>query len=278
MAKAFLPSDGESTTDAAATGASLKRLLRSKKVLVGGMASEYLRPSLMKLYHQAGFDFVFIEYEHCWFDSALMSASVLCARDIGLPVIAKTPQLDRAEIAKLLECGVMGIQLPRTESRADVETLRNYMKFEPQGSRAIAPGYGSSDYRRIPDWRAWMDQQNEETLLIVHIETRAGYENAEEIISTAGVDMAYIGPGDFSIAMGCPGDYDHDNVRGPMEEILALCRRYGVPFGTTASGVEAARCWISRGARFFETTDELALIHNAASQLVRQYRAAEAEQ
>ena len=44
-------------------------------------------------------------------------------------MIAKTPQLDRQEVAKLLEAGVVGIQLPRTESREQVETLLSYIKL-----------------------------------------------------------------------------------------------------------------------------------------------------
>jgi 2-keto-3-deoxy-L-rhamnonate aldolase RhmA len=51
-------------------------------------------------------------------------------------VIAKTPQLERAAVAKLLECGLVGIQLPRTECREDLETLRGYLRFPPHGSRA----------------------------------------------------------------------------------------------------------------------------------------------
>ena len=253
-------------------GRELKSRLAKGEVLVGGMVTEYLSPSLMKLYRQAGFDFVYIEYEHGYFAPRAFADAVLCARDNGLPVIAKTPQLERAEVAKLLECGVVGIQLPRTESRADVETLLDYIKFPPRGTRAIAPGYGSSDYVQPADWPTWMREQDEETTLVVHIETRLAYENAAEIISTPGVDMVYIGPGDFSIEMGHPGDYDHPEVRGPMEEILAICQANSVPFGTTASGMEAAREWIAKGTLFFEAVDEFALILEGASALVEEYR------
>ena len=84
--------------------------------------------------------------------------------------------------------------------------------------------------------------------------------------------MVYIGPGDFSIEMGHPGDYDHPDVAGPMEEILALCREHHVPFGTTASDASAGQRWIGKGARFFEMVDELALILDGGSRMVRDYR------
>ena len=117
-----------------------------------------------------------------------------------------------------------------------------------------------------------MRDQDEESLLVVHIETRAGFENAEQIVSTPGVDMVYVGPGDFSIAMGHPGDYDHQDVAGPMREILQICRAHEVPFGTTASGLESAKQWIQAGARFFETVDEICLLYDGATKIVRDYR------
>jgi len=253
-------------------GRHLKKRLKEGDVLVGGMVSEYARPSLMKLYQMAGFDFVFIEYEHTFFDPSELADTVLAARDNGMPVISKVPELQRAEVAKLLECGVVGIQLPRTETSDQMETLRSYMKYIPHGTRASASGFGNSDYVRPVSKTQWMSDQNMETTLVAHIETRLGYENAEEIISTSGVDMVYVGPGDFSIEMGHPDDRDHPEVVGAMEEILELCKKHNVPFGTTASSPEAAGRWIEKGARFFEVVSELTLILEGASQVVRDYR------
>ena len=256
-------------------GRHLKARLAAGEVLVCAMVTEYVRPSLMKLYGHAGIDFVFFEYEHTYFSPTALADTVLAARDNGLPPIAKTPQLERQEVAKLLECGVVGVQLPRTESRAQIEELRGYLKFPPVGTRAIAAGMGNSDYflpRDLSTLRHWMDEQDAETTLIAHIETRLGYERAEEIVGAPGVDMVYVGPGDFSVEMGRPGQYDHPDVVGPMEEILELCNEHRVPFGTTASGVDGARRWVERGASFFLAADELGFIRRGAARLVEDYR------
>ena len=253
-------------------GRQLKARLNNGQVLIGGILDEYARPLLPKLYQQAGFDFLYVEYEHVSFTPADLADTVLASRDNGLPVIAKTPQLERQEVAKLLEMGVTGIQLPRTESRSQIEELHSYMKFPPVGTRAVAPGYGNSDYIQPDDWSSWMIEQDEETTLVIHIETKLGYENAEEIVSSPGVDMVYLGPGDFSIEMGYPGDYDHPSVAQPMMEILELCKKHGVAFGTTATNAKKAGVWVSKGAQFFETDDERAFIIRGAKQLIQDYR------
>ena len=249
-----------------------KARLKAGEVLVGGILGEIVRPSIVKYYEQAGFDFVYIEYEHVFFSPTDLADTVQAARDNGLPVIAKTPQLERADVAKLLECGVVGIQLPRTESREDLETLISYLKFPPNGTRAAAPGYGNSDTIIPEDHGAWLREQDEETSLVVHIETRVGYERAEEIVSTPGVDMVYVGPGDFSVEMGHPGNPEHPDVRGPMEEILEICKQHNVPWGTTPANVEAAERWVTQGALFFEAEDEKNFIIEGATRLVDAYR------
>src|SRR5579863_6121352 len=55
---------------------TLKQLIRSNGVFVGGIVAEYARPSLFKIYERAGFDFVFIEYEHGYFEPTMLAASI----------------------------------------------------------------------------------------------------------------------------------------------------------------------------------------------------------
>ena len=254
-------------------GRHLKARLKRGDLLIGATIEAYAHPSLVKLYQHAGFDFVYIEYEHSLFDLQDLADTILSARDNGLPVIAKTPQLERQEVSKLLEAGVVGIQLPRTETREQVRRLHSYLKFPPAGTRAVAPGWGNSDYSDVTDWRGWMDEQDRETTLVVHLETVTGYRDAEEILSQPGVDMCFVGPGDTSIEFGHPGDFDHPAVRGPMEAVLDLCRKHGVAFGTMPWSAAAAGGWARKGATFYEATSELGFIRAGAAALLREYRA-----
>jgi 4-hydroxy-2-oxoheptanedioate aldolase len=266
----------ERSSDPNALGRRFKELLQSGKVILGGTISNMIRPPIVKLYRHAGFEFIFTDNEHVLMaGQPEMGDFVLTARDSQMPVIAKTPVLSRTDVARLLEAGVIGIQLPRTESRQDIETLRDFMLFPPHGTRAGAPIYGNVDYIVPSDGQSWIKQADEALVIVAHIETKRGYENAEEIITTPGVDMVYVGPYDFSISVGHAGDYDHPDVIGPMDEILDLCVKHNVPFGTTTTSAKMAGRWIGRGARFFEVIDEMSLIVKGAVQIVDAYRAAE---
>lgn len=255
-----------------AIGLDFKCRLAGTDLLLGGIVQEYLYPSLIKLYARAGFDFLFLEMEHALFNPREFSAFALAARDARIPVISKIAELNRSETARLLDSGVTGIQLPRTESRSDLTQLVDYVKYLPTGNRAGAPGFGNTDYTLPEDHAAWLEETNRATVIVAHIETTKGYANIEEIVTTPGLDMVYVGPYDFSIAMGHPGQYDHPVVRKAMEEILSVCNKHCMPFGTTASSAAAGKEWITKGCRFFEVIDELSLIAEGAAAMVKSYR------
>jgi 4-hydroxy-2-oxoheptanedioate aldolase len=276
MAKVMKQAGGVAriSPDPVAVERAFRKKLASSGVLLGAIVAQFIRPPLAKLYAYAGFDFVYLETEHVTFNGPELADFVLCCRDNGLPVIAKTPQLERAEIARLLDSGVMGIQLPRTESRADLLELISYVKYPPLGSRAGAPGYCNTYYVWPNDPSGWLKACNETTVIVGHIETAKGYKNAEQIITTPGLDMLYVGPYDLSISLGSPGNYDHPVVAKAIREIMELCIRHHVPFGTSTSGPAVAQELIKNGARFFETVDEITLICEGAVRTVDDYRAA----
>ena len=106
-----------------------------------------------------------------------MADFVLCARDNGLTVVSKLGELSKADTARLLEMGVMGIQLPRTKTADDMRTLIDFIKYPPVGSRASATAYGNSFYGKV-DKSTWYDEANAETFSVSHFETRKPAKNS----------------------------------------------------------------------------------------------------
>ena len=89
MSKAKSLSKGAGHSDPNQLGRDFKKRLRRGDRMVGAMVFEYLRPSLVKIFRRAGFDFIFIEKEHGIFDSRELPDFVLSARDNRVPVISK---------------------------------------------------------------------------------------------------------------------------------------------------------------------------------------------
>jgi len=264
----------QAVADPTALGRQLKRRIRSGPILLGPTAKEYLRPSLVKLYKHAGADFILLENEHVLFNGPSLADFIQSARDNQLPVIAKVGQLERAEIARLLDHGVVGIQLPNTESREQLRELYDLAKYRPLGTRAVAPCYGNVDYVRPTDGPTWIKNANKASILVAHIETEGGYANVDEIASTPGIDMLYVGLADFSVAMGHPEQPNHPEVKKAVLKIHAACMKHNMPFGITPSDARRAAYWARRGARFFEMVDELVWIDTALSAAISDWRRA----
>lgn len=251
---------------------SLKAMLREDRVLVGLTMQHVTAPWLAKLYKNSGTDFVYIEYEHSFMNEADLAHFVFSCRCLGLPVVAKVPECSRTHVAKLLECGVIGIQLPWTESREQVERLAGYVKFPPLGIRAAAPGMGNCDYNLHTPGRDLIERGNRETVILAHVETRRGIDNLDEILDSPHVDVLFLGMYDLSVSYGQPGDFRHPDVAAAVEQALAAAKRHGKAAGMYVPNAKAAAAWAARGMRFFETASELDLIDAGARKAVTQFR------
>ena len=251
---------------------SLKTMLRENRALVGMTVQHVTANWLAKLYKHSGTDFVYIEYEHSFMNEADLADFVLACRTEGLPVVAKVPECSRTHVAKLLECGVVGIQLPWTESREQIDRLVSYVKFPPVGIRAVAPGMGNCDYDLRTTGRQLIEAGNRETVVLAHVETRTGIENLDAILGNPHVDVLFLGMFDLSTSYGHPGDFRHPDVAAAVEAALAAAKRHGKVAGMYVPDAQAAAPWVAKGMRFFETASEIDLIAVGSRQTVQEFR------
>jgi len=251
---------------------SLKQLLKQKKVIVGLTTQHITHPWLAKLWKRSGTDFVYLEYEHGFWNEGDLAAFILCCRAEGLPVVAKVPECSRTHVAKLLESGVIGIQLPWTESRRQIDQLVSYVKFPPLGIRAASPGMGNCDYDFDMDCKRFIEQANQETVILAHVETRLGVSNIDEILASPGVDILFLGLTDLTVSYGDPGNYTNPELTSAIERVLASARKAGKTVGMWVPNYEVAMPWIQRGVSFFETASEVDMIDSSARRLVSQFR------
>src|SRR5262245_39601801 len=252
--------------------ASLKSMLRENRVLVGVTTQHVTTNWLARLWKHSGADFVYVEYEHSFMNEADLADFVLACRTEGLPVVAKVPECSRTHVAKLLECGVVGIQLPWTESREQIDRLVSYVKFPPVGIRAVAPGMGNCDYDPRTTGRQLIETGNRETVVLAHVETRTGIENLDAILGNPHVDVLFLGMFDLSTSYGHPGDFRHPDVAAAVEAALAAAKRHSKVAGMYVPDAKAAEPWVARGMRFFETASEIDLIGSGSRRVVQEFR------
>jgi len=245
-------------------------MLDEQDVVVGLMVEHVCAPWIAKVYADSGADFVYVEYEHIFFNEAELANLILSCRLCGLPVVAKSAYVDRRSITKLLDAGVTGIQLPMSESAEQLAQVVDYVKFPPVGIRAAAPGTGNSDYEAV-DARKWLEEMNRETTVIAHIESRTGLEHVDEILEVPGVDIMFAGLLDLSVSLGVPTRYDHPEMTAALKRLIGAAKEHGKIAGMWAPSYEVAGHWLKRGVRFIETMGDIGFIAKGASDLVKMF-------
>ena len=250
---------------------SLKHKLNNGEVVIGMTVLEWNRPSIAKLAKQAGFDFLFLEYEHTYINEESMAGIILLGREVDLPVIVKVPSLHRHFISRALDSGAMGVQLPRTDTAEDVQKMVNYMKFPPIGDRAGCPGIAHTEYLPV-DAVEFFTRMNEETLVIAHIETSVGIENLEAIASHDQVDVVFIGPYDLAASLGYPGQSEHPKVLFEINRVIEVSRKYGKVPGIAALDFETSKRWIERGMQLIESASDIGMILDSGTALMNQFK------
>ena len=97
---------------------------------------------------------------------------------------------------------------------------------------------------------SYFHYSKEEILIILQIEHFSAVDAIDEILSVAGIDVAFIGPFDLSASMGVIGQFDHPDMQAAMSKVIDACKRNNVVPGImTGPGLMANH--IDLGFRFF---------------------------
>lgn len=235
---------------------------------------ESLRPSIIKIVKQAGYDILMIETEHVLHDEYALTNFIISARDNGLNPLITVPTADRVLVSRLLDAGALGINLCHAETITQVEDMVRWMKYPPIGERALAMG-ANVDYQEI-DAGQYCLEANQATMLMLKIESRKGVENAEQLMANEWVDAIVFGPGDLAASMGLHGEWQHQDVLSAMEYVIDLALARGIAVEPAMFPLDRTeyRRQKERGIRIFGPTreTEYQLLKGAAERALSVYQ------
>ena len=200
---------------------------------------------------QAGFDCVYVDMEHS--PISLETASTICAgcHGLGITPLVRTPSHAPDWISRVLDGGAQGVIVPHVNTAEQAIAVASAARFPPLGHRSVMGLSPALGYRAAP--LGTMNQAlNDETLLIVMIETPQGVANADAIAAVPGVDMLLIGSNDLCTEMGIPGELRHPRLREAYETVGQACERHGkvLGIGGIRGDLDLQRDLLKLGARF----------------------------
>ncbi len=252
----------------------MKASLKRGEVLIGTFVLEFGGSAIATLLANAGADFIIADLEHSSFSIETMGRIIRDARGASLPCIVRVPVLERHFVSRVLDAGATGVMIPRVESRDDLKKIREWTKYAPEGDRGVAFGIGHTDYGDFTklDTREYVRRANEEVLTIGQIETVKAIENLEDILTTGGLDVVFIGPYDLSTSMGISGELNHPLLLDAIKKVITLTQRYNVPLGCYVNDFENGEQWLRLGVQLIACGNDAFLITRKFAEESQKFR------
>lgn len=235
-------------------------------------------PAIVEIVAIAGFDFAILDTEHSSRGPEAVEHMIRAAEAFGLHLIVRVPEGDRAAIQRALDAGARGIAVPFVESAADVTAARASLRYAPDGDRGTCTVTRAARYGALrPNFAEHANRQNEDILLVGLIESEAGVERIEEILD-AGLDVALIGRGDLTAALGVTAQTEHPRVVEAVERVLTAARgRDGTWAGILPYTAEEGRRWVEADCPFLAYSIDTYVLLEAYTAAARTLRASIAE-
>lgn len=208
-----------------------------------GVFIQSLDPANIELAGVAGFDFVVVDLEHGGHYYECVEAMCRAGDAVGVDVIVRIPSVTPNNVFRPLDSGAIGIQAPQVNNPETAQIVASNAKYAPAGFRGAARPRASR-WGTKPDYFA---QANEETVVVVHCETKQCVENIDAIIVAPGIDVMFAGPQDLSHSYGVPGDVANLLVQDAITTMLQAAKRRKIVAGIFVGTIEDARKRIDQG-------------------------------
>jgi 4-hydroxy-2-oxoheptanedioate aldolase len=148
----------------------------------------------------------------------------------------------------MLEAGATGIMYPRCDDAQEAKEVVKWAKFAPQGRRGSDLGNPDAPYCMMP-LADYVKMANDQTFVLIQVEEPKAVEQAEAILAVDGVDMMLLGPGDFGVLTGIPGQYDHPSIMKAIEKVAKAAKNTGKNWAAIAFSPEHGKLMTEMGAR-----------------------------
>jgi len=240
---------------------SLRARILAKEPLLGAFLTE---PSATtaEVLAQARFDFVVLDTEHGIWDAAGVAGVIRAADAASIPAVVRVSSCQaQAETGRALDAGAAGTLFPRADGAPSVRAAVDSAKYAPVGRRGLA-GVRANRYAGVP-LDHWVLEANDDTAVIVQIETAGALNAADDIAAEKWVDVLFVGPNDLSQALGVPGHYDDPRYVAGVERVAQVAGEHGKAAGIMLRSPDQIPDLRKLGYSVFTNSDRTMLAQSA---------------
>jgi 4-hydroxy-2-oxoheptanedioate aldolase len=209
----------------ASSGFSLARKLRGGGTVFAGWCG-LPSPLVAELVGREGFPAVVLDQQHGLWDTASLFSAIAAVHQGQAAPIVRVPIGDFAMVSRALDMGAEGVIAPMVSSVADARALVAAAKFPPLGERSWGPTRAMT-LAGIADPDTYLRKANDLVVTFAMIESRAAIDSLDAILATPGIDGAFVGPFDLSIALSAGKNVDPESkdVDAALDRIVKAAQK-----------------------------------------------------
>jgi len=219
----------------------------------------------------AGYDWLLVDMEHSPSDMNTVLGQLQAIAPHGSTAIVRPPWNDTVMVKRLLDVGAPGLLFPMVQSVDEAQAAVAACRYPPNGVRGVAGSIRANNFGRITDYYANADDQ---TAVIVQVESRSAVAQALEIGQVDGVDGVFFGPADIAADMGLLGKHMSDDVWNLILPAARKLMNAGIPVGTLVTDPDFAQKLLAEDFTFVACGTDTNLLAKGADALLAQMRAA----
>jgi 2-keto-3-deoxy-L-rhamnonate aldolase RhmA len=202
-----------------------KNQLAVGKIAIGMGLHQSRTIDIAAISKSCGFDWLFIDMEHSALDLGTAAQIASAALPIGITPIVRVPGKEHHHASRVLDAGAQGIVVPHVENALEAQEVVNHCKYPPLGHRSLYGQLPQFGFKSLPVAEATR-LANQETLVVVMIESPDAVAQADAIAAVAGVDVLLIGTSDLSAEMGIPGQYNDPRIIAAYQTVIDACHKH----------------------------------------------------
>jgi len=242
----------------------VRKQLKEGKPVIGGtvtVASADVAAQMANM----GFDFLWIEMEHSPVTLETVRNMVLATRGLKAMPFTRVPVNELWTAKRALDAGSLGVIFPFTSTPELARQAVDACKYPPLGRRGAGPGLASFRWQGPENYYDFADRN---VMVIIIIEEKRAVDRIDEIASTPGIDVMFIGTNDLSFSYGKRGNVNEPDVQEAIRKVVAAGKKYNVPVGRPAGTPEQIQAYLKEGFTFFQGPGDLALMGSGARPLL----------
>jgi 4-hydroxy-2-oxoheptanedioate aldolase len=215
-------------------------------------------PRVAEIAAASGVDCIWLDLEHTPGDLREIENQIRAAKMYDVDTLVRVPRGSYSDLIYPLEMDATGIMVPHVMSGAEARQIVWQTRFHPVGRRPVDSGNADGGYCTVA-LTDYVREANQERFVIVQIEDPEALPEVDAIAQTPGIDIVLFGPGDFSHALGCIGQFDDPRVVAAERQVAEAAQRHG-KFAGAVSSLENLPKKFGLGFRFINVgADVLAL-------------------